>query len=241
MRCHACSRDNPPAARFCLECGARRSLTCAQCSSFVPEGVVTARPEFRPPWALHAHHAQLTLTRLSRRQTREMLGAVAAHALAKAELVEALVARTDGCRCWLGAGARYTFKHTLVREAAYKSLLKSRRRELHRRAAAVLDATPGTPAAVLAQHWELAGATDQAIAAWQTAAEAAQRSGSPLALVMAHTEVGFSLRVLGELAAASAHLEQALALFNEEDFRSFPVSFEVNALGNVIEIDAVTG
>jgi tetratricopeptide (TPR) repeat protein len=62
-----------------------------------------------------------------------------------------------------------------------------------------------------------------------------------MALVVAHTEVGFSLRAVGELAAASEHLERALALFNEEDFRSFPLSFAVNALGNILLVDALCG
>ena len=46
----------------------------------------TARPEFRAPWPMRAHHAQITLNRLSDRHTREMVAGVAARsALAKTD------------------------------------------------------------------------------------------------------------------------------------------------------------
>ncbi|MBI3387638.1 MAG: AAA family ATPase, partial [Deltaproteobacteria bacterium] len=35
--------------------------------------VLTARPEFRPPWPLRAHHTQLNLNRLTKRQVHEMI------------------------------------------------------------------------------------------------------------------------------------------------------------------------
>src|SRR5215467_947937 len=38
----------------------------------------TARPEFRAKWPLRAHHAQITLNRLSTRDVREMVVLVAA-------------------------------------------------------------------------------------------------------------------------------------------------------------------
>jgi len=45
------------------------------------------------------------------------------------------------------AGATYAFKHALVRDAAYQSLLKSRRQEVHARiAAASRDISPRRPA-----------------------------------------------------------------------------------------------
>jgi class 3 adenylate cyclase len=40
----------------------------------------TTRPEFRVPWSMRAHHAQITLNRLNQRQTREMVAGVAARA-----------------------------------------------------------------------------------------------------------------------------------------------------------------
>src|SRR5205823_6444442 len=55
----------------------------------------TARPEFRAPWPLLAHHAQVTLGRLGRAHVRAMVAGVAARATL-AELIEAVVSRTDG-------------------------------------------------------------------------------------------------------------------------------------------------
>src|SRR5207249_4531387 len=58
--------------------------------------VYTARPEFRLPWPLRAHHVQLTLSRLNKRQAREMVGRVAPGAALRDDIVEAVVTRTDG-------------------------------------------------------------------------------------------------------------------------------------------------
>jgi len=38
MQCPRCQQDNPPQAKFCLECGNRLVLTCAQCSTELPAG-----------------------------------------------------------------------------------------------------------------------------------------------------------------------------------------------------------
>src|SRR5207244_11019667 len=176
----------------------------------------TARPEFRPPWALRAHHTLLTLSRLPRKHVREMVARVAARTALPKALEDAVVTRTDGVPLFVeeltkvvveagGAAAKdipatladslmarldrlgpaakevaqvgavigrefsygllhavhpvpdtelegslgkladaellyvrglppeatYLFKHTLVRDAAYGSVLKARRRALH--------------------------------------------------------------------------------------------------------------
>src|SRR5918996_6541468 len=38
MLCQRCRRDNPPASRFCLECGARLGIRCSGCDAEVPDG-----------------------------------------------------------------------------------------------------------------------------------------------------------------------------------------------------------
>ena len=38
MQCPQCQQENPPQAKFCLECGARLVLTCAACSTELPAG-----------------------------------------------------------------------------------------------------------------------------------------------------------------------------------------------------------
>src|SRR3954451_4637417 len=36
MQCPHCQHDNPPQARFCLQCGGRFALTCAECGTELP-------------------------------------------------------------------------------------------------------------------------------------------------------------------------------------------------------------
>ena len=71
----------------------------------------------------------------------------------------------------------YRFKHTLVQDAAYESLLKSRRRELHRAAARALNdefqETAEAQPELLAYYLTEAGDNEAAIAAWQRAGEGA--------------------------------------------------------------------
>jgi hypothetical protein len=63
-------------------------------------------------------------------------------------------------------GATYTFKHALIRDAAYATLLRSRRQELHARIAKVLeDRFPETVELhpeILAHHWSQAGLVEKA-------------------------------------------------------------------------------
>jgi predicted ATPase/class 3 adenylate cyclase len=69
--------------------------------------------------------------------------------------------------------ASYTFKHALVRDAAYESLLKTRRQQIHARIFAALETATGTAPELLARHAEEAGMTETAIDYWQRAGEAA--------------------------------------------------------------------
>jgi class 3 adenylate cyclase/predicted ATPase len=56
----------------------------------------TARPEFHPPWPLRAHHAQITLNRLSARDIRVMVQEVAAQKALADETVATVIQRTGG-------------------------------------------------------------------------------------------------------------------------------------------------
>lgn len=73
--------------------------------------------------------------------------------------------------------ATYRFKHALVQDAAYESLLLSNRRGLHARVAAVLERdlpeTVAAEPAVLAQHFARAGALEQAVGYYVKAARLA--------------------------------------------------------------------
>ena len=68
----------------------------------------------------------------------------------------------------------YRFKHALIQDAAYDSLLKSRRQALHRRAADALVAADAEPEAV-AHHFTEAGLDDLAIEWWGKAGDQALR------------------------------------------------------------------
>ena len=70
--------------------------------------------------------------------------------------------------------AAYRFKHALIQDAAYESLLKSRRQTLHRRAAEALRDANAEPEAI-AHHFTKAGLDDLAIEWWGRAGDQALR------------------------------------------------------------------
>jgi predicted ATPase len=58
--------------------------------------LITARPEFRPAWAIRSHHATISLAPLDRSQVREMVAGLSArHALPK-QIVDGVTERTGG-------------------------------------------------------------------------------------------------------------------------------------------------
>jgi len=74
------------------------------------------------------------------------------------------------------AGKRHVhFKHALIQEAAYQSLLRSTRQQHHQRIAQVLAAqfpeTVATQPALLAHHYTEAGLHAQAVPYWQRAGQ----------------------------------------------------------------------
>lgn len=72
----------------------------------------------------------------------------------------------------LPPAATYIFKHALVRDAAYESLLKEKRREVHARIFAALEVEPDTAPALLARHIEIAGRNEEAAKFWRQAGAA---------------------------------------------------------------------
>jgi predicted ATPase len=75
--------------------------------------------------------------------------------------------------------ATYLFKHALIQEAAYQSLLRSTRQQYHQRIAQVLEARfpdiRETQPELLAHHYTEAGLIAQAIPYWQQAGQRALR------------------------------------------------------------------
>ena len=58
--------------------------------------LITARPEFRPPWGVRSHHSTISLAPLDRTQVRHMVGELAAHHALPKEVVEGVTERTGG-------------------------------------------------------------------------------------------------------------------------------------------------
>jgi len=272
--------------------------------------LLTFRPDFRPPWAPRAHVTYLTLNRLTRRQTELMVGRAAGRKGLPVEVVQEVVAKTDGIPLFveelikmvlesgllrkqddryelsgplpplaipstlqdslmarldrlatvkdvaqLGAtlgrsfsyellravssidepalqqamgrlveaellyqrgvlpGATFIFKHALIQEAAYQSLLKSRRHQFHQRIAEVLaERFPEiveTQPEVLAHHYAEAGLTAKAVNYWRRAGQRAiERSAS----VEAISHLGKALEALKSLPDDAARLQQELEL-----------------------------
>ena len=111
------------------------------------------------------------------------------------------------------AGAAYTFKHALVQEAAYGTLLLSRRQHLHARCAeALLAITPELAERepeVLARHYTEAGFAERAVELWRAAGwRAAERSANLEAI--GHLRKG--LAVLAALPEGEARARQELLL-----------------------------
>jgi len=83
--------------------------------------------------------------------------------------------------------ARYMFKHALIQDAAYASLLKRTRQQYHRQIAQMLEAEfPETVEAepeLVAHHYTEAGLNEQAVGYWlQAGKRAAQRSANAEAI-----------------------------------------------------------
>src|SRR5262249_1546344 len=106
----------------------------------------------------------------------------------------------------------YLFKHALIRDTAYESLLRSTRQGYHQRGAQVLEAqfpeTGATQPELLAQHCTEAGLNEQAVRYWhQAGQQAIQRSAH--AEAVAHLTQG--LAVLETLPPTPARARQELA------------------------------
>jgi predicted ATPase len=135
---------------------------------------------------------------------------------AEADLQAALGALTGAgllfCR---GAAprSRYIFKHALIQEAAYQSLLRRTRQQYHRQVAELLeqqfvDVVEASPELV-AHHYSEAGLPDPAIKYWQHAGErAARRSANQEAI--GHLTTG--LAQLAQLPETQGRARQELAL-----------------------------
>jgi class 3 adenylate cyclase/tetratricopeptide (TPR) repeat protein len=133
------------------------------------------------------------------------------------------------------ADRRYVFKHALLQDAAYASILKSRRREVHARIAKILpEVLPDiadTEPEVLATHLEQAGRSAEAAACWRKAGKISlqksayreaigafsnalrlqpEGSGSPLERVDSNRAIATAYFAVGDIQSVRRHLDQAI-------------------------------
>jgi predicted ATPase len=119
---------------------------------------------------------------LGREFTYELLQAIAPQ---DEDTLQAGLAQLVGAELLYQRGrpprARYIFKHALIQDAAYASLLKSTRQYIHQQIAQALEAwfpaLVETQPELVAQHYTAAGCHEQAVVYWQRAGEhASERS-----------------------------------------------------------------
>ena len=141
-----------------------------------------------------------------------------------AALEQAGLVRSTGS----AVGDAFAFKHALVQEVAYETLLRSRRRELHTLIAQVLQErfpqqTRNTPE-LLAHHWTEAGDVERAVSGWLAAGERASER-SEYREAMGHLRRGVEL--VGRLADPVQRRDRELALL----LALGPVSMMVTGAG----------
>jgi class 3 adenylate cyclase/predicted ATPase len=92
--------------------------------------------------------------------------------------------------------ATYTFKHALVQEAAYETLLKRTRQQYHRQVARLLEERFGeivdTQPELVAHHYAQAGDSEHAVNYWQKAGQRASEHSANLEAI-AHLTKGLDL------------------------------------------------
>ena len=109
--------------------------------------------------------------------------------------------------------ARYMFKHALIQDAAYASLLRSTRQQVHQQVAQLLEARfpeiVETQPELVAQHYTAAGCPEQAVRYWQRAGQQASDRSAHLEAI-SHVTTGIEL--LKTLPETPEHTQHALTL-----------------------------
>ena len=110
--------------------------------------------------------------------------------------------------------AIYTFKHALIQDVAYQSLLRSTRQQHHQRIAQTLEAqfpeTVETQPELVAQHYTAAGCVAQAVGYWQRAGHQASERSAHLEAI-SHVTTGIAL--LQSLPETPTWTQHALTLY----------------------------
>jgi predicted ATPase/class 3 adenylate cyclase len=165
-----------------------------------------------------AKDVALTASIIGREFSYELIAALssAPHATLQADLERLVRADLLGQQ---GAPpqSRYIFKHALIRDAAFHTVLKARRRELHKRIANELatrfpDVAEREPE-LLAYHYSEAEIADRAIEFWR---RAANRAAGGLAYVEALGHVERAMKLISTLPAGAERDEWELAFLSIE-------------------------
>jgi len=151
---------------------------------------------------------------IGREFSHALLGAVAGNPeVGLAGALDRLLAAGLLFREGVPPNATYLFKHALVRDAAYSTLLRSRRQQLHARITAALEGQfPGiveTHPDVVARHCAEAGLVEKAVRYWLQAGQQAIARG---AMTEAVAQLRKGLDLLSGAPDGTARWEQELDL-----------------------------
>ncbi|MEE8291083.1 MAG: adenylate/guanylate cyclase domain-containing protein, partial [Candidatus Tectomicrobia bacterium] len=80
--------------------------------------VLTYRPEFVPPWSMHSHMTPITLNRLERPEVEALIGHQATGKLVPSEVIEHIVAKTDGVPLYVEELTKTILESDYLREEA---------------------------------------------------------------------------------------------------------------------------
>ncbi len=157
---------------------------------------------------------------VGREFTYELIRAVSP--VDEAALQQALVKLVDAGLLYqrgLPPQARYVFKHALIQDAAYESLLRTTRQQYHQQIARALEAqhddATSHPLELLAHHYTEAGLLEKALPYWQTAGEQAVLSSADVEAISHLTRALELLTVLPDrpaLARRELALQVALGV-----------------------------
>ena len=165
-----------------------------------------------------AREVAQTAAAIGRRFSHELISAVAqlpqpqlSHALEQLEGAELIFRRGSA------PGAEYIFKHALVQDAAYGTLLRSRRRQLHSRIVGVLEAefsdTVKSHPEFIAEHCAKSSTPEKAIGYWLSAARHAMgRSATTEAITQLHKGLELLIRLPDCISRQTHELNLQVAL-----------------------------
>ncbi|MEP6933016.1 MAG: adenylate/guanylate cyclase domain-containing protein, partial [Nitrospirota bacterium] len=92
--------------------------------------LITFRPEFKPVWAEYSHVTSLTLSRLPRRQSAELVAAMTGGKRLPPEVQQAILAKTDGVPLYIEAMTENVLESGLLTEGNDSFTLKATLQEL---------------------------------------------------------------------------------------------------------------